>query len=131
MARVLGAKKNVLRIRDNLSGSELELYYRMPTTEERVGYINECFHREDGEVKVQIAETRQKYGLEILEGFRVGDFEVETDDGTEVLNPDDHPAWKEHLHAGASDVLEVLATRVFEASAAVMPAAGKGGTPKK
>lgn len=121
MPRILSDDLNELRIRDNISGSDIVFYYRMPTTAERAAYSNESFRRQGRKVKVGIGETRQKYGLKILAGFREGDFELadhykmSSDPASEFYNAD----WKEHIAKHAGDLVELLAIRVFDMPASV------------
>lgn len=122
MPRILGVEKNELRLMDNLSGSEIVLYYRNPTTQERAGYMNDTVRREGNKVKTLFAETRAKYGPKILIGFREGDFLVQemgeavafsSDPSSPVFRTD----WKEILKREAGDLLDILALQVFENSA--------------
>ena len=122
MARRLGDELNELRIRDNISGSTIVLYYRMPTTEEVVRYTNDLIKRRRNKVISQLGETRQKYGSMILEGFRKGDFEKRVGKKYVPLisDPDSKnydSEWKEHVKKYAADLIELLAVHVFEAPA--------------
>lgn len=119
MARRLGDELNEMRFQDNLSGSEIVLLYRMPTTKERIDYTNESFVRERKKMVNRSVETRFKFGLKILEGFREGDFERKIDGQWKPIASDqasDHfyPEWKEHIRKYASDLIEHLAIRVFD-----------------
>lgn len=119
MARRLGEEVNEIRFQDNLSGSEIVLFYRMPTTEERIAYTNESFQRKGRKVISRAVETRMKFGLKILEGFREGDFEIKTTDGWLPISSDSESRcfkkdWKEHIKKYASDLIEHLAIRVFD-----------------
>lgn len=125
MARRLSVDDvQILTLQDHLSGSEIELYYRMPTPAERVAFANMCVTRKNGKVKMQHAEARVKYGAIILTGFREGDFEVQRDGRYVALScdagsPNYDQAWKDKLKAMAPDIIELLALRVFEASVAI------------
>jgi hypothetical protein len=119
MARRLGDEPNELRVRDNLSGSEIVLYYRMPTTEENIRYTNALVRREGNKLVSRQGETRQKYGAAILVGIRDGDFErkigekyvpISSTHGSEGYDPE----WKAHVKKHASDLVELLAVHVFE-----------------
>ena len=126
MGRILCDEPNELKIQDNLSGSEILLRYRMPTTSERMAYANACFRREGQRVVSRLPEARRKHGLAILAGIREGDFLVRRDGrvaplASEKSSPNYDPRWKDHLATYASDVLEALAGFVFDASVRVRP----------
>jgi hypothetical protein len=119
MARRLGDELNEMRFQDNLSGTEIVLLYRMPSTKERVAYTNKAYQRKGNKMINRSAETRMKYGLEILGGFREGDFErkqgadwkpISSDSASDIFFPE----WKEHVKKYASDLVEHLALRVFD-----------------
>lgn len=120
MARRLSDEINELRIEDNISGSTIVLYYRMPTTRESIGYTNGLTRRKKNKLVMNMGETRQKYGARILKGFRDGDFERM--DGEYLPMASDPksvnycPEWKEHVMQHASDIIEALAIHVFESS---------------
>ena len=124
MPRRLSDTPNELKIYDNLSDSGIVFYYRMPTTQERVAYSNACVFRKGKKIVNKTPEARQKYGLAILTGIRDGDFEVKkngkwaplsSDSGSEHYDPD----WKSHVQRHASDLVELLAAQVFDASARI------------
>jgi hypothetical protein len=114
MARLLGEKRHVLAIQDPVSGSVINLYYRRPTSEERVAYQLSAFRLEGGERRFCLGETRLKFGLEILTGFGAGDFVMHEEDEEVPLDPARHPDWKERLAIDAPDLLSYLAQQVFE-----------------
>ena len=119
MARRLGDELNEMRFQDNLSGTEIVLFYRTPITKERVAYANEAYQRRGRKVVNRIVETRIKYGLKILRGFREGDFERKIGEDWRAMASDPasdnyYPEWKEHIEKYASDLVEYLASRVFD-----------------
>jgi hypothetical protein len=124
MARKLGETNNSVLIRDNLSETDVRLFYRIPTTAERVSYSNESFRRKGGKIINQAVETRLKYGLKIVTGIRDGDFERSVDNrwlpiSSDPNHPDYAKDWKEFLEKYASDLVQLLSLRVFEASAQI------------
>jgi len=127
MARRLGDELNEMRFQDNLSNSEIVLKYRMPTTPERVGYTNESYQRKGRKMISRPVETRLKYGLKILEGIREGDFEIKGPDGTWIVISSDLESdhyfadWKAHVEKYASDIVELLAIRVFDVPVQAAP----------
>jgi hypothetical protein len=120
MARRLFAQ-NELVLRDNLSGTDIVLYYTMPTNKQRLAYQNASVVRKNGQVENHTTEARQKYGLEILAGFREGDFEnsegkpISSDPKSENYEA----GWKEMVADQASDLVELLAAQVFDVSARI------------
>jgi len=114
MARLLGEQSHVLAIQDPISGSVINLYYRRPTSEERVAYQLSAFRLENGERRFCLGETRLKFGLEILTGFGAGDFVITAEGEKTPLDPARHPDWKERLALEAPDLLSYLAQQVFE-----------------
>lgn len=124
MARVLGTTRNSLTLFDNISNSEIILYYRNPTTAERNGYANMAMQRKRNKIKFNQAKARLTYGLAILLGFREGDF-VRSEGGREVTfssdkeSPHYKPDWKEELEKGAADLVMLLAAHVFDVSAEI------------
>jgi len=121
MPRRLSDETNELRIQDNISGSEIVLYYRMPTTEESIRYTNQMQQRRKNKLVLRLGEVRQKFGAAILTGFRDGDFEIKAGDQYAPIASDPtsryfDPHWKEHVMQRAADIIEALAIHVFEAS---------------
>ncbi len=114
MARLLGEQRHVLAIQDPVSGSVINLYYRRPTSEERVAYQLSAFRLEHGERRFCLGETRLKFGLEILTGFGDGDFVITAEGEETRLDPARHPDWKERLAEDAPDLVSYLAQQVFE-----------------
>lgn len=134
MARRLGEELNEMKLQDNLSGSEIVLYYRMPETEERVAYSSESLQRKGRKIIQKTVETRLKYGARILAGFRTGDFEKKKDGKWLPLASDpesEHydPDWKVYLQKHAADVIELLALRVFDAPVQTLPGDEEDETP--
>lgn len=124
MARRLGVKENTLTLRDNISGSDIELTYRMPTTKERQGYSNAALVRQGDQVVANTIEARLEYGMEILTGIREGDFEIEKDGEWVTISSDKSsssydPEWKAHVEADGADLVMVMAGHVFDGNANV------------
>ncbi|MHC1792012.1 hypothetical protein [Solidesulfovibrio sp.] len=118
MPRVLDAERNVLEIEDKISGDILEVHYRMPENSQRVRYSNALTVRKGGKVKIakDIFTIQAGFGFELLTGIKKGDFVIGGRAfASEPGDPDFDPKWKEHVRAGASDVLAYLARTVFGA----------------
>lgn len=128
MPYVFSEEPNELLIQDHISGQEIALQYRLPTTQERVGYASESVQRKGKKVEFRGPAVRQKYGLAILTGIRKGDFAKRLPDGglkpvsSDPGDPDHDPQWKALVGRHASHLVDLLATRVFEAAASVMAA---------
>jgi hypothetical protein len=114
MARILGEERQVLAVADPVSGSVVTLYYRPPTSEERVAYQLSAYRLEGGQRRFCLGETRVKFGLEILTGFGAGDFLLREAEGPVPLDPERHPDWKARLAEYAPDLVAYLAQQVFE-----------------
>jgi len=118
MPRRLSDELNELRIHDNLSDSVLVIYYRMPTTEERIGYSNEMVKRARNKLIPRMGNVYQKYGAKILMGIGDGCFEKKVGDKYVPISSNrdyEHfdPEWKNHIKNYASDIIEKLALTVF------------------
>lgn len=125
--RILSTEPNKLDLVDRLSGSKLTVYYRMPETEERLGYENESLKREGGKVIQQLGPVRRKYGLAIITGIGEDCFGTIKDGKPVPISSDPESefydkGWKELLEQQASDVVQTLGSWVFED--AVMPIPG-------
>ena len=125
MGRIIGENiKNKLIIKDQFSGDPLTLYYRPPTTAERIAYKSAMWKREGNKVISRVTEARQEYGALIIEGFEEGDFRHKVGDELKIFSsnsesPNYFPAWKGLLKQYASDVLEALAEHAFEGVLAI------------
>lgn len=136
MPRKLGKDvRNELKIVDPISGSIIKLYYRLPTSEERVKYASDHYEWVEGKIQVNAIKARQKWGLEILNGFEEGSFEKKVTQGlspelqgegggegvtkwvsisSDPQSPNYDPNWKTIVSENAMDLVEALAEYVFE-----------------
>ncbi len=114
MPRRLGEERHRLVVHDPVSGSRLTLYFRRPSSEERVAYQLSVFHLDGGERRLRLSETRLRFGLDILVGFDIGDFVIQENGRTENLDPERHPDWKARLAEHAPDLISYLGQQVFE-----------------
>ncbi len=107
--------RNVLKIQDAISGSEIELYYRMPTTQEMVQYQSKLIKKQGKKVLMNAFETRLEMGLKILTGFRDGDFGIDGSPiSSEPSSSNYREDWKDLLKETAADIVTTLAFNVFE-----------------
>ena len=117
MPRLLSNEPCEIIFEDRISGDDITLYHRMPSTKEVINYSNDLVKRKGQKLLSKAGDTRQKYGAKILVGFKEGCFETEKgplscDQGSE--NYDEN--WKEHVIKYAPDIIEALAMHVFERS---------------
>lgn len=120
MARREADERNEIKIHDNLSDSEIVLYYRFPTTTERQKYHNSSVVRKKNKVEMNTAQARLTSGLDILTGFKIGAFERKVDGRYVAFSavdgePDYYPEWKQWVEKNAADLVMLLAARVFDA----------------
>lgn len=106
---------------DNISNSELKLFYRNPTTEERNQFANESIQRKRNKVIIRTAQTRRKFGEKILAGIRDGDFVAKKDGklvgiSSDPESPQYDPEWKRLVVQHAPDIVETLGVFVFDGS---------------
>lgn len=119
MPRIIGTDRNELIINDPISNSQLGLYYRMPTTSERQGYMNAAVKRVKNKISLHQAEARMKYGAKILVGIRDGDF-LRMEAGKAVpmssnpASPDYYEFWQDEIESGCGDLVMALAAIVFD-----------------
>jgi hypothetical protein len=114
MARILGEERHALALQDPVSGSVITLYYRRPTSEERVAYQLSAYQMEGRERRFCLGETRLKFGMAILKGFEPGNFLIQENGELVPLDSDRHPVWQEQLLEHAPDLVSYLAQQVFE-----------------
>jgi hypothetical protein len=122
MARRQAKQHNKLRIHDNLSDSDITLFFRMPTTKERQEYQNMALRRKGNAVEMNQAEARLTYGMKILEGVGDGDFErLDGDNYVPISSregsPDYYPGWKPFVEENGGDLVMLMAAHVYDASA--------------
>ncbi|MFA4871375.1 MAG: hypothetical protein WC623_24465 [Pedobacter sp.] len=107
--------KNKIGIFDARSGTDIELYYRTPTTSEEVEYQHLLVKRQGRKVIINPFEARLEMGLRILTGFSEGSFGI---DGkaisSEPENPNYKENWKDLLKETASDIITTFAFTIFE-----------------
>lgn len=113
--RDFAAERNVLEIQDGISGDVHEIYYRMPSNEERAAYQNGAFERRGNRIKSRLFENRLKFGARLITGFRKGTIGI---DGkafsSDSSDPDYRQDWKELLVRHAGDIVASVAAGVFE-----------------
>jgi len=124
MARRDCDDRNELKIRDNLSGSDITLYYRMPTTSEKQAYHNACVKRVKNKVESNHAAARLNAGMVIITGFSGDSFERKVDGRyvpMSAIESDGNyfPEWRDWVRQNAADLVMLLAARVYDTSASI------------
>lgn len=115
MRDLKASEKNKLTINDSRSGTEIELYYRNPTTQEEVQYQSKLIKRQGKKVLINAFETRLEMGLKILIGFRDGSFGFDGKPiSSEPTSPNYREDWKDLLKESAADIITVFAFHIFE-----------------
>jgi len=116
MARILSDEPCKVTFDDNIAGGKITLFYRLPTTEERIKYANSQITRNGRKVESIMGQTRQTFGTKILIGITDGEFAKDKKKfiSSNPESPDYDPAWKTHIAKHASDVIATLAMHVFE-----------------
>jgi hypothetical protein len=127
--------KNKLVIVDNMSGDKIALFYRMPTTQERINYKASLVKIKGNKIsKTQATITRMAYGEKIITGFQeskeneAGTLEggftcIDPADGKEKPfasdpeSPNYRKDWMELIKSTSSDIFDYLAYHVFESIA--------------
>ncbi len=117
--RDFAAERNTLDIQDGITGDVHEIYYRMPTNEERAAYQNGVFERRGQKLKSRVFENRLKFGSRIISGFAKGTLGIEGKPfSADPSDPDYRQDWKDLLIRYAGDIVASVAANVFEATGA-------------
>jgi len=121
MPRELTTEKLKLTFYDRLSDSDLELFYRLPTTEEQVAYDNSLVERKRNKINTTVGDARMKYGSKILTGVGDNSFTHEKNGKIVPLHSREDsecyaPDWKAKVVKMAPDVISKLGFVVFEGS---------------
>ncbi len=95
------------------------LHHRLPTPDERAGYINSQIKRPGRKkAKVTLGEARQDYGMKVLIGFDDGDFEVKINGEWVEISSDPnslnyHKDWLLFMKGEKIHLVELLGSFVF------------------
>jgi len=118
MARDLSVQINTVKIKDGSSGDEHEMYYRRPTVAEKAAYDASMFQRKGKKIINNTFQTRLKFGLMVVTGFKKGTFLIGGEAfSSESGDPDYREDWKTQLEAGAFDVIAAVGGVAFEGTA--------------
>jgi hypothetical protein len=115
--------RNEMKIDDAISGCDLVLYYRLPTTQERIDFQRASFARKGKKVSNRVSEARAEFGALILTGIREGDFSAGSDEtgaplliASDPASPHYREDWKAQVIETAGDLLMLLGMQVFQGS---------------
>jgi hypothetical protein len=115
MRELKAATQHSIRITDSITGETAELFYRMPTASERVGFERAAHQWKKNRFMDKSGEARLEYGMKVLTGFKDGAFAV---DGKPISSdpstPDYYPDWKTLVQESASDLVNAMAMAVFQ-----------------
>lgn len=113
--RDLTATRNTMTVRD-FFGDEHEIYFRNPTTTERMQYRAGMWERQDDKIVNKTATQRMKYGAAIITGFKKGSLGADGKPiASDQADPDYREDWLDLLTVAAPDVIDLVAQQVFEA----------------
>lgn len=113
--RELNPSRNVLSVTDEVAGCTHELYYRMPTTAERMQYQAGLFQRRDNKIISKAYAQQIKFGAKVLTGFKPGTLgydgvPLSSDAGSEGYREE----WKTILETCAPELLVFVGRAAFE-----------------
>lgn len=113
--RDLAAEKNVVEINDGATGDVHEIFYRMPTNEERAAYQNGAFALRGRKLQARIFENRIKFGARVITGFKKGTLGIDGKPfASDANDPEFREDWKDLLVKNAGDIVTSVAALVFE-----------------
>ncbi len=106
--------QNKITFEDPISGSEVTMFYRLPTTSDRVEFEAASYHREGDKMIDTTPQARIDSALKILTGFSEGSFGY---DGQPISSDPSSPHyredWKDLIRETGSDLLSALSLKVF------------------
>ena len=113
--RDIGKNQLSIKIEDPATDDVHELYYRQPTVKERNAYEASRFVRRKNKLINKSFETRLKFGLRILTGFKKGTFGINGKPfSSDPQDGDYREDWKALLQKGAPEIVAKLGQKVFE-----------------
>ncbi|MEW5745284.1 MAG: hypothetical protein AB1805_07610 [Nitrospirota bacterium] len=115
--RDLGKADNKATLRDGISGSKIELFYRTPTTEELQRYYSNSIIRKGGKTIPNAVSARVDFAMDILTGIGDGSFGLGGKPiSSNPASPDYCPDWKVMVKESAPDILDTFVIMTFERS---------------
>lgn len=116
---VLGGK-NILEIKDKISGALLEFYYRMPTQAERDAYQKSIIKHKGNKVlsKANTFQEQTALGKRLLTGFKKGCLANEAGQiiSSDQDDPAYNPTWKSLIEKHRPDFLAAVGRRVINST---------------
>ena len=116
MRDLKSSDQNSIIVFDSLTGTKIKLFYRTPTTKERLKYKSDIVNTLTKTKSVEEGTKMQlQWAKELITGFRQGDFGY---DGKAISpNKDDenyYQAWKSLMEETASDILLAFIETVMD-----------------
>jgi len=106
--------QNKITFEDPISGSEVTVFYRLPTTSDRVEFEAASYRREGDKMIDNTPQARIDSALKILTGFSDGSFGYDGQPiSSDPSNPHYREDWKDLIRETASDLLSALSLKVF------------------
>lgn len=116
--------RNKITIDDGVTGETVTLFYRMPTTSERIAFESRSYHREGDTLIDESPAAKVEGALRIITGWDPPGYF--TFDGEPIswdpADPRYREDWKELLDETAGDILQALGAVVFQGT---VPSGGK------
>lgn len=137
--RIIGEEvRHEMVISDAVSGAEITLFYRVPTTTERMDYFSNLYKREGDELIDRSSETRLYWAKKVITGVGEGCFgfqpkkKKKNDPEPEIVplssdKDSDHymKDWLDLVVQLAPDLVEFLVVRVFDGAKQIPPMRGR------
>jgi hypothetical protein len=116
------SEQNEITLFDSLSGTKIKLYYKTPTTQDRILYqsaaLNILTKKNSFE---EVINLQLSWAEKFITGFRKGDFTVEGKEISSDKNDSDYyPGWFGILKETASDILMNVIKTIFGESSFVI-----------
>jgi len=106
--------QNKITFEDPISGSEVTMFYRLPTTSDRVEFEAASYQREGDKMIDNTPQARIDSALKILTGFSEGSFGYGGQPiSSDPSSPHYREDWKDLIRETASDLLSALSLKVF------------------
>lgn len=113
--RDLSADKNILVIKDGISGDEHEIYYRRPTAKEIAEHQARMFERKGKKVVNKVHATRIESGMKIITGFKPGTLGYQGQAFSPYPGDKEYREdWQRLMRELAPDIVSAVAQQVFE-----------------
>lgn len=120
MARELNPERQVLEVQDRTTGEVYEIYYRMPTNEERVRYGNKTIYRKGKKVlfRNNLLPLNIEFGKLLITGFGENVFTLNGKPiSSEKSSPNFFEGWRDLVAKNAPEYLSLVGQTAMNAVA--------------